>query len=195
MAFKRTATRRRWTATMRTVNMRSATKTPPRRIMGIDTSLRSSGIAVIESSGVDMMKTVEYHVVKNPPARPVSDCLCHLFRNLAEIIERCRPDTAAIEGIFFCKNFKTAVALGQARGAAIAACAGAGVPVFEYPPRRVKQAVVGYGSAGKDQVRKMVMNILNLNEPPHCDASDALAIAICHAHAVKRWNIVNSTRI
>lgn len=163
--------------------------------MGIDTSLRSSGIAVIESLGAGTLKTVEYHVVKNPPARLVSDCLIHLARSLADIIARCRPASVAIEGIFFCKNFKTAAALCQARGAAISACAGAGVPVFEYPPRRVKQAVVGHGSASKDQVRKMVMGILNLKESPHCDASDALAIAICHAHTIKRWNVSDSKRI
>ena len=164
------------------------------RIIGMDMSMRSSGLAVIESAG-SVFKTVEYRVLKNPSNRSVSECLLHVFRGVLDVLERCRPQAAAIEGIFFCKNFKTAVALGQARGAAIAACASAGVPVFEYAPRRVKQAVVGYGAAGKDQVQKMVMAILKLNEEPHCDAADALAIAICHAHAAGRLSILNTKKL
>ena len=162
--------------------------------MGLDMSMRSSGIGVIESAG-SVLKTVEYRVIKNPSGRSISECLLHVFRGVLDVVERCRPQSAAIEGIFFCKNFKTAVALGQARGAAIAACATAGVPVFEYPPRRVKQAVVGYGAAGKNQVQKMVMAILKLNEEPHNDAADALAIAICHAHAAKHFNLLNAKRL
>lgn len=156
--------------------------------MGMDMSLRSSGLAVIESSG-SALKAVEYRLVKNSPARLISQCLLHIFRDVADILGRCRPDAAAIEGVFFCKNFKTAVALGQARGAAIAACAAAGVPVYEYAPRRVKQAVVGCGAAGKEQVKKMAMLILNLKDEPGGDAADALAIAICHAHNIKRCKI------
>ena len=164
------------------------------RILGMDMSLRSSGLAVIESAG-SVLKTIEYHIIKNPPNRSISECLLHVFRGVLEVLERSRPQAAAIEGIFFCKNFKTAVALGQARGAAIAACAMAGVPVFEYPPRRVKQAVVGYGAAGKDQVCRMVMAILKLSEEPHNDAADALAIAICHAHNSKCRQLLNSRQI
>lgn len=160
----------------------------------MDTSLRSSGLAVIESTG-SVLKTVEYRIVKNPPGRSVSECLLHIFRGVLDMLECCRPQAAVIEGIFFCKNFKTAVALGQARGAAIAACATAGVPVFEYPPRRVKQAVVGYGAAGKDQVRRMVMALLQLKEEPHSDAADALAIAICHAHNSKHMQLLSSRKI
>jgi len=88
----------------------------------------------------------------------------------------------AIEGVFFCKNPKTAVILGEARGAVIAACTIAGLPMHEYAPRRVKQAVVGFGAAGKDQVRNMVARILNVPDDIPEDASDALAIAICHQH-------------
>ena len=93
-----------------------------------------------------------------------------------------RPDAAAIEGGFFFKNAKTAMILGEVRGVVIAACAAAGVPVFEYSPRLVKQALTGFGGAQKDQVSKMVMAILGLKEKPQEDAADALAIAICHVH-------------
>ena len=89
---------------------------------------------------------------------------------------------AAIEGILYSRNVKTAVALGHARGVVIAACAAAGVPVYEYAPRRVKQALVGHGGADKVQVRKMVMTLLNLADEPGEDAGDALAMAICHLH-------------
>jgi len=164
------------------------------RIMGMDMSLRSSGIAVIESAG-SVLKTVEYRVLKNPPSRSVSECLLHVSRGVLDMVERCRPDAAAIEGIFFCKNFKTAAALGQARGAAIAAIAAAGVPIYEYSPRRVKQAVAGYGSASKEQVKKMIMLLLRLREGPQSDAADALAIAICHAHNDKRLQFLNSKQI
>lgn len=157
-------------------------------------SLRSSGIAVIESAG-SVLKMVEYRVLKNPPGRSVSECLLHIFRGVLDMQERFRPDAAAIEGIFFCKNFKTAVMLGQARGAAIAACATSGVPIYEYSPRRVKQAVVGYGSASKEQVKRMVILLLRLREEPQSDAADALAIAICHAHAAGRLHLLNSRKL
>ena len=93
-----------------------------------------------------------------------------------------QPDTVAIEGAFFHRNVKTAMVLGHARGVAIQVCAARGLPVHEYAPRRVKQAVVGVGSASKDQVRQMIMRMLSLEEQPDEDASDALAIAICHLH-------------
>jgi len=105
-----------------------------------------------------------------------------LNEGVADIIDRTEPSAAAIEGVFYCKNVKTALILGEARGAAIAACAAKGLPIYEYAPRRVKQAVVGFGSASKEQVRKMVMTILALETEPQEDAGDALAIAICHLH-------------
>ena len=152
------------------------------RVMGVDTSLRSSGVALIEARG-SVLKAVEYQLVKNPADRALSACLQNLYHSVVEIIGQWKPDEAAIEGIFFCRNVKTAVVLGHARGVVIAACASAGVPVYEYSPRRIKQAVVGFGSAGKEQVRKMITAILALDEEPRQDASDAFAIAICHLHS------------
>ncbi len=154
------------------------------RILGVDTSLRCTGLGVIQVRG-SRMEVVEQGLVKNAAAWPLSRCLAHLHAALGEILERSRPGVVAIEGVFFCKNVRTAVILGEARGVVIAACAVAGVPVYEYSPRRVKQAVVGSGSAGKDQVNRMVMSLLSLREPLAEDAADALAIAICHAHAGK----------
>ena len=103
-----------------------------------------------------------------------------LFEGIGDVIARTKPDEVAIEGIFFAKNVKTAVILGEARGAVIAACGRAGLPVYEHAPRSVKQALVGFGGAHKGQVGRMVMALLNLKEAPPADAADALGIAICH---------------
>lgn len=149
------------------------------RVLGIDTSLRSTGLGVVEAHG-SILTAVEHGRVHNPDSRPLSECLCRIDLAVREIIVRVHPDVAAIEDIFFAKNARTAMILGQARGVAIAACTAAGIPVFEYAPRRVKQAVVGSGGAEKAQVRRMVMALLKLAEEPQEDAGDALAIAICH---------------
>ena len=125
---------------------------------------------------------LEYGPVKASRTLSLSGCLQNLYSAVTEVIGRTKPDAAAIEGVFFCKNIKTVLMLGEARGVVIAACAAHGVPVYEYAPRRVKQAVVGVGSAEKEQVAKMVMTLLALREEPQEDAADALAVAICHLH-------------
>ncbi len=151
------------------------------RILGIDTSLRSTGVGVVEVRGSEL-RAVAYGRIRNKPKDPHSQCLKNIFESISELIDAHNPDCAAIEGAFFAKNAKTAMVLGQARGAAIAACAGKGLAVSEHSPRKVKASVVGTGSAQKDQVAKMVMRLLNLAQQPQEDAADALAIAICHHH-------------
>lgn len=148
-------------------------------VLGIDTSLRSSGIGVVESSG-GKLRALEWGTIHNPAAWPHSRCLSHIQERLHDLLARLRPDAVAIEGIFHCRNVQTAVILGEARGVVIAACGTAGVAVFEYAPRRVKQALVGAGGAHKQQVGRMVMALLGLKEAPPEDAADALAIALCH---------------
>ncbi|MBI3986077.1 MAG: crossover junction endodeoxyribonuclease RuvC, partial [Lentisphaerae bacterium] len=137
----------------------------PCKILGVDTSLRSTGVAIVEAQG-SRFSVVDYGLVRNAPRLPLSHCLCRLDRALRELIARHEPRAAAIEGIFFCKNVKTAVILGEARGVVIAACAASGLPVFEYSPRKVKESVVGNGAAGKEQVNKMIMTLLGLRQPP-----------------------------
>jgi len=159
-----------------------AMDSPTFRVLGIDTSLRSTGVAVVEARG-SRLASVEHGALKVPAKAPLSECLGRLDSGIRDVIERTRPDAAAIEGIFFCRNVKTAVRLGEARGAVIAACTVCGVPLYEYAPRRVKQAVVGYGGAGKEQVRRMVMSMLALDTEPQEDAGDALALAICHLNS------------
>ena len=152
------------------------------RVLGIDTSLRSSGYAVVEARS-GRMQAVEYGVIRNPSDRPHSLCLREIYDTLTHLITQTAPDVAAIEGGFFFKNARTAMVLGEARGVVIAVCAVAGVPVFEYSPRAVKQSLTGFGGAGKDQVSKMVMSILGLREAPPEDAADALSMALCHMHS------------
>ena len=166
----------------------------PARILGVDTSLRSTGLGLIQVRG-SRLEVVEQALVKNPAAWSLSRCLVHLHTAIGEILERGKPGIVAIEGIFFCKNVRTAVILGEARGVVIAACGAAGVSVYEYSPRRVKQAVVGFGGAGKDQVIRMVTSLLGLSAAPAEDAADALAIAICHAHAGKYGALMGAKEI
>jgi len=132
------------------------------------------------------MAAIEQGKIANPASYPHSRCLNRIDVEVRKIIERTKPDAVSIEGIFFCKNVKTAVVLGEARGVVVAACAASGVPVYEYAPRRVKQALVGFGGADKSQVGKMITAMLGLSEQPEEDAADALAMAICHLHSVTR---------
>jgi len=157
---------------------------PRRRVLGIDTSLRSTGIGVVEAEG-SSLRSVDFGFLKTTPQWRHSDCLKHIAEGIGKMITETQPEEASIEGAFFFKNAKTAMVLGEARGVAIATCAAYGLPIYEYAPRRVKQAVVGNGSAEKRQVARMVMTLLGLKEEPQADAADALALAICHIHTAR----------
>ena len=152
------------------------------RVLGIDTSLRSTGLGVIEADG-SSMKYIDCRPVKNPAAWTLSACLLNLSNTLEAYLAEFTPDEVAVEGIFFCKNAKTALLLGHARGTLISVCAKAALPVYEYPPTRIKQAVTGTGTATKEQIQRMMMRCLNLDSLPQEDAGDALAIAITHLHS------------
>jgi len=156
----------------------------PVRILGIDTSLRSTGVGILQTDGV-RHQALSYGTIKAPASWPRSRCLTQLHDRLLEIITEEQPSIAAIEGVFFCKNVKTAFILGEARGVVISTCAGMGLPVYEYAPRKVKQAVVGRGGADKIQVATMVKTLLGLSEVPQNDAADALAIAYSHASQLR----------
>jgi crossover junction endodeoxyribonuclease RuvC len=151
-------------------------------VLGVDTSLRSSGFGVVTGRG-NQLQAEAFGVIKNPASRRHSECLKVIHTEIRGLIERYEVRAMAVEGAFFAKNAKTAMILGQARGVVLAAGAEADIPVYEYAPRRVKQALVGTGSAGKGQVASMVARLLGVREAMPDDASDALAIAICHLHS------------
>ena len=151
-------------------------------ILGIDTSLRSSGYGVLSVEG-SRMRALEAGRIKNDPKLPLSDCLRAIHARVAELIAGYAPDVLSIESVIYGKNAGTMLVLGAARGAVIVAAAEAHVPVYEYEPRRVKMAVCGNGLAEKIQIQRMVKTLLALDELPQNDAADALALAITHAHS------------
>lgn len=164
------------------------------RILGIDTSLRSTGVGIIEVRGSEL-RAIAYGRILNKPKVPHSGCLENIYKSISDLIEAHAPECAAIEGTFFAKNPRTAMVLGQARGAAITACAVQRLVITEHSPRKVKSAVAGTGTAQKDQVAKMVVRLLNLTEQPQEDAADALAIAICHFHQLSLPEELRAKRI
>lgn len=154
---------------------------PDPTILGVDTSLRSSGVGVIRGP-VKSAQFITCGTIKNAASLPHTECLRRIDAAITELIVEHHPDVVAIEGAFFAKNARTAMILGQARGVVLAAAARAGVPVYEYAPRDVKLALSGFGSATKEQVAKMITTVLRLKQVPQEDAADALAIALCHLH-------------
>jgi crossover junction endodeoxyribonuclease RuvC len=152
------------------------------RILGIDPGSRITGYGIIVKEGNRLIH-VDNGAIFTDADKDFSLRLQRIYRGLTEVIERYRPDAVALENIFFAKNVQSALKLGQARGAAIVAGVNAGLPVFEYSALQVKQAVVGHGKSAKVQVQQMLKVLLNLPEVAQEDASDALAVAVCHAHS------------
>lgn len=155
------------------------------RILGVDPGTLKTGFGVIEVDHGNLIP-IEYGFISNSSKSPLAKRFSKIFIQLQEVIKRTKPDCTAIESMFYCKNPMSAIKLGEARGVAILAAAQNHLDVFEYEPRRVKQAVVGFGAADKTQVQKMVSIILRVKEikGPE-DITDALAVAICHAHHAK----------
>ena len=151
-------------------------------VLGIDTSLRSTGYGVLSVEG-NRMHALDCGNVKNGPKLPLTACLKAIHAKVAELIAEHKPDVMAIESVIYGKNAGTMLVLGEARGAVLTAAADAEVPVYEYEPRRMKKAICGNGLAEKEQVQRMVKTLLNLAELPQNDAADALGLAICHAHS------------
>lgn len=151
-------------------------------ILGVDTSLRSSGYGVLDVEG-SRMRALEYGTIPNPPKRPLSECLKTIHAKIANLITAYNPDVVSVESVIYAKNAKTMLILGQARGAVIVAATEAGKPIYEYEPRKVKMSVCGNGMAEKVQVQRMIKTLLNLPELPPDDAADALGLAITHSHS------------
>jgi len=130
-----------------------------------------------------------------PSAWPHSNCLVKIAQKLRELVRQYHPAVCVVEGLFYAQNLQTAIVLGEARGAALATIAESGVEIYEMAPRRVKQAIVGYGAAHKLAVAKMVQRLLNLSKPPEPDAADALALALAHAQEQGRYGLSAPKRI
>jgi crossover junction endodeoxyribonuclease RuvC len=154
---------------------------PKVRIIGIDPGLRNTGWGVIEAEGTRLSYVADGSVHSDTDA-PLATRLLQIHKQLVEILQRYAPDEAAIEETFVNKDARATLKLGQARGAAMLAPALAGITVAEYAPNMVKKSVVGAGHAEKDQIKHMVKVLLPRAELNTTDSTDALAIAICHAH-------------
>jgi len=152
------------------------------RVMGVDPGSSTTGYGVIESDG-RRYELIECAGIRVPAKLPFPDRLLLISKKLEEVMERLAPDACAVEETFYAVNVKSALTLGHVRGAVLVAAARAGIEIFEYSPLEIKSALVGYGRAEKQQVQEMVRLLLKLKEPPEpLDASDALAVAICHAN-------------
>ena len=152
------------------------------RILGIDPGTVATGYGAIESDG-DRHSLQDYGVLSPTASMSFPEKLHFIHSELVKVIADCRPDRMAVENLFYAANVKSALKLGHVRGVAIIAGVSQGLPIDEYSPLEIKQAVVGYGRADKRQVQKMVALLLGLDVPPEPhDAADALAVALCHAH-------------
>jgi crossover junction endodeoxyribonuclease RuvC len=156
------------------------------RVLGIDPGTAITGYGIVEGEG-DSLTLVTYGAITTPANQPLPQRLQQIYRQLQALIAEWHPQSAAVEELFFSKNARTALVVGHARGVALLAITDAGLPIQEYKPAEVKQAVAGYGGAPKDQVQGMVQLLLGLEDIPRPDdAADALAVAICHFHSA-RW--------
>ena len=163
---------------------RSATRT----ILGIDPSLRGTGYGIVRferNTSVALM----HGTIVCPKDWPPSRCLAKICQTLRGVLTAHPPDICVVEGLFFAQNLKTAIVMGEARGASLATVAEAGLDIHEIATRKVKQAIVGHGGAQKMAVAKMVQRMLNLAELPAPDAADALALALAFAHETSRYNL------
>jgi len=157
------------------------------RVLGVDCGSRVTGYGVIDSNGADCIY-ICCGAIRSKSSDPLADRLKSIYSGIVQIIRELEPEAAAFESLFYATNVQTALKLGHVRGVSMFAAAEANLPIYEYSPLEVKSAVTGYGRAEKPQVQQMVRALLKLNAPPQpYDASDALAVAICHIHT-NRFN-------
>ena len=155
--------------------------------LGIDPGTAATGYGLVRQQEDGSLLSEGFGVITTSKDSPAQDRLASLYQELQDLLRQHRPDTAAVEKLFFQRNVSTAIAVGQARGVVLLALAQVGIEVYEYTPNEVKQAVSGYGSAAKRQMQEMVRVLLGLEDIPRPDdAADALAVAITHLHT-KRY--------
>ncbi len=163
-------------------------------ILGVDPSLRGTGYGVIRAEKSNPILLAQ-GTISCPARWERSRCLAKISQTLRDVLREHQPTVCVVEGLFFAQNLQTALIMGEARGAAMAAIAETGIEIFEIAPRKVKQAIVGYGAAQKLAVAKMVQRMLNLAELPAPDAADALALALVHAQENLRHNLTPPKKI
>lgn len=163
------------------------------RILGVDPGMTATGFGVVEVDRKGSMRYLGSGVIRPQREQSFSYRLLKIFHDLGRQIEVFRPALMGVERPFFGKNVQSAMMLGQARGAAALAAAQAGLPVHEYSPLEVKQAVVGYGRAAKEQVQEMIQVLLKTPPRMAADAADALAVAVCLGHSLRWQRILNSS--
>lgn len=163
-------------------------------ILGVDPSLRGTGFGIIRLARPHP-QTLTHGTISCPATWEHSRCLVKIGQTLRDEIKRHHPTVCVIEGLFYAQNLQTALTMGEARGAALMAIAEAGLEIYEIAPRKVKQAIVGYGAAQKLAVAKMVQRLLNLSAMPAPDAADALALALTHARENGRYSLTPTKRI
>lgn len=161
-------------------------------ILGIDPGVATIGFGLVRAER-NRNQLLRYGVITTPPGIPLSNRLLQISNDMEELIHAFHPDEMAVEELFFTKNITTGIAVAHGRGVILLAAEKLGVPVFEYTPMQVKQAVVGYGKAEKRQVMLMTQHLLHMKEIPRPDdAADALALAICHSRAAT--SLLNTDR-
>lgn len=162
-------------------------------ILGIDPGVATIGFGVIRAER-QQNTLIQYGVITTPPGIPLSSRLLQISNDMEELIHQFQPDEMAVEELFFTNNITTGIAVAHGRGVILLAAEKLGVPVFEYTPMQVKQAVAGYGKAEKRQVMLMTQRLLGMKEIPRPDdAADALALAICHSRAAT--SLLNTDRV
>ena len=159
-------------------------------VIGIDPGTATTGFGLVRENPDGSLAVVDYGAIQTSPDHPMPERLLELHQRLVELLLLHRPSEGAVEKLFFHRNVTTALSVGQARGVVLLAMAAASLQISEYTPLEVKQAVVGYGGADKNQVQQMVRALLGLPElPKPDDVADALAVAICHLHSARMRKI------
>jgi crossover junction endodeoxyribonuclease RuvC len=155
-------------------------------VIGIDPGTAITGYGLVREEQDGALTVVDYGIIRTPAKSPMPQRLLQLYRELKQIALLHRPDSGAVEKLFFQKNVRTAISVGQGRGVAILALAEADIEIAEYSPLEIKQSIAGYGGADKAQMQYMVKALLHLDEIPQPDdAADALAVAVCHIHSAR----------
>jgi len=163
-------------------------------LLGVDPSLRGTGYGIIRLARPHP-QALAFGTIRCPATWEHSRCLLRITEALRDVLRQYQPTVCIVEGLFYAQNLQTALTMGEARGASLVAVAEAGLEIYEIAPRKVKQAIVGYGAAQKVAVAKMVQRLLRLGRLPEADAADALALALAHAQQNARYSLSAPKRI